>query len=167
MAVQIEGESLALELPDPLPVTAVIETNPLHISENWRAALQADETTNDSDKTFTVPASTEWEVLSIWIELTTTATVGNRQVVVEMQDSTGDVIGSFLAGIVQTASLAKNYMFAPGLELMAAFVGTYLSFPLPPMFLPAGFKVRVYDSAAIDAAADDMVVQMVVASRAV
>jgi len=58
-------------------------------------------------------------------------------------------------------------MFAPNLALMTSFVGIYLSFPLPPMVLPAGFKVRVYDSAAIDAAADDMVVQMVVKSRTV
>jgi hypothetical protein len=137
------------------------------ISESWRVALQAEETTNDSDKTFTVPASTEWEILSIWIELSTTATAGNRQITVERQDSTGDVTGKFLAGIVQTASLAKEYMFAPGLQLMTAFVGAYLSFPLPPMFLSAGEKVRVYDSAAVDAAADDMVVQMVVAARTV
>ena len=137
------------------------------ISENWHPVLQAEETANDSDKTFTVPASTEWEILSIWIELVTTADVGNRQITVEMQDLSADVIGSFLAGKVQAASLTRNYMFAPGLQLMTDFVGTYLSFPLPPMFLPAGFKVRVYDSAAIQAAADDMVVQMVVAARAV
>ena len=150
LAVKIEGASQSIP-----------------ISESWRVALQADEAANDSDKTFTVPASTEWEILSIWVELSTTATVGNRQVVVEMQDSAGDVIGSFLAGIVQTASLTRNYMFAPGLELMTVFVGAYLSFPLPPMVLPDGFKVRVYDSAAVDAAADDMVVQMMVASRTV
>jgi hypothetical protein len=137
------------------------------ISESWRVALQADETANDSDKTFTVPASTEWEILSIWIELSTTATVGNRQIVVEMQDSTGDVIGKFLAGAVQLASLAREYEFAPMVQLMTAFVGTYLSFPLPPYFLSAGEKVRVYDSAAVDAAADDMIVQMKIATRTV
>jgi len=137
------------------------------ISESWRVALQAEETANDSDKIFTVPANTEWEILSILIELTTTATVGNRQIKVEMQDSAGDVIGSFVAGAVQAASLGRNYMFAPGLELMTVFVGIYLSFPLPPIFLPAGFMVRVYDSAAVAAAADDMVVQMMVAARTV
>ena len=137
------------------------------ISENWHPVLQAEETANDSDKIFTVPASTEWEILSIWIELATTATVGNRQITVERQDSDGDVTGKFLAGAVQAASLAKEYMFAPGLQLMTDFVGAYLSFPLPPLFLSAGENIRVYDSAAIAAAADDMVIQMVVAARTV
>jgi hypothetical protein len=169
MAVQIEGESLALELPDPLPVTAVIETNPLHTSENWRAALQADETTNDSDKTFTVPASTEWEVLSIWIELTTTATVGNRQLEIQLQDSEGDVIGAFQVGIVQPASQIYNYLIAIAMPDLATLYDTnYLITPLPAgTFLSAGEKVRIWDNNAVDAAADDMNVQMKIAYRTV
>lgn len=140
---------------------------PIPISESWRTALKADETVDNSDKTFTVPASTEWEISSIWIELATTNTVGNRQITVEMQDSAGDVIGQFKAGATQAASLAYTYMFAPGIELMVIPVNLYLSFPLPVMFLPAGFKVRVYDSAAIDPAADDLNIQMMIAARSV
>jgi hypothetical protein len=142
-------------------------TGDVATSEIWRVSLQAEETQNDSDKMFVVPASTEWQILSIWVELVTTADVGNRQVTIEMQDDAGDIIGSFNAGAVQAASLTRNYMFAPGLEAMAAFVGIYLSTPLPQIFLPAGFKVRVYDSAAIAVAADDMVCQMMVAARTV
>ena len=140
---------------------------PESVSEVWRPNLLADEVINDSDKTLTVPANTEWEILSIWVELISTAVVGNRQITVQMLDGAGDIIGSFNAGAVQAAGITRNYMFAPGLELMVAFVGIYLSFPLPPMFLPAGFAVRIYDSAAIDPAADDMVVQMIYASRTV
>ena len=44
--------------------------------------LQADEAANDSDKSFTVPAGRMWELTSIWVELVSTATVGNRQMVV-------------------------------------------------------------------------------------
>jgi hypothetical protein len=165
-------------VPVPLPVTdnggsltvdgtVAISTNPVPTSENWRVTLVADEVVDDSDKTFTVTASQEWEILSIWIELTTTATVGNRQITVDMLDSANDVIGSFVAGANQAASLGRNYMFAPMLQLMTAFSGVYLSFPLPPFFLPAGYKIRVYDSAAIAAAADDMIVQMTYAWRTV
>lgn len=158
-----------------MPVISAIVTGsivgiagqPIGISENWRVTLLADETVDDSDKTFTVTAGQEWEILSIWIELTTTATVGDRQITVEIQDSTGDVIGSFVAGANQAASLGRNYMFAPMVQLMTAFSGIYLSFPLPPFFLPAGYKIRVYDSAAIAAAADDMIVQMTYAFRTV
>lgn len=141
--------------------------DPLPVSEDWRVTLVADETVDDSNKVFTVTAGQEWEILSIWIEFTTTATVGVRQITVDMLDNANDVIGSFVAGTTQIASLGRNYMFAPMVQLMTAFSGTYLSFPLPPFFLPAGFKVRVWDSAAIATTADDMIVQMTYAYRAV
>ena len=41
--------------------------------------LSAEESANDSDKSFAVPASTEWIIKSIWVELTTTGTGGDRQ----------------------------------------------------------------------------------------
>ena len=156
VAVDIQDAEISLDTSEAMPT-----------SESWRVALQAEETANDSDKTFTVPAGTEWQILSIWVELASSADVGARQMTVQMLDSADDVIGQFKAGATQAASLTYLYMFAPGLELMSAVVGTYLSFPLPPMFLPAGFKVRVYDSAAVAAAADDMVIQMMVAARTV
>ena len=36
---------------------------------------------------------------------------------------------------------------------------------IPPLLLPAGYSIRVLDTAAIDAAADDMVVQAMVIER--
>jgi hypothetical protein len=45
---------------------------------------------------------------------------------------------------------------------------TFLMTPIPPtILLPAAYIIRVYDSAAVAAAADDMVVQLMVARRAV
>jgi predicted Zn-dependent protease len=44
---------------------------------------------------------------------------------------------------------------------IAESVSDYHELPLPvPFIVPEGFDVRVYDSAAIDAAADDMVVHI-------
>jgi hypothetical protein len=141
------------------------------IDDYWRPSLQAEETENDSDKSFTVPASTQWRVKSIWVELTTTADVGDRVIGVEIQDSAADVILKIEAGAVQAASLARYYAFAPWQADLIAFRGAgsdLLLTPLPPdLVLPAGYIVRVYDTAAIAAAADDMIVQMLVDARTV
>jgi len=144
-------------------------SNPVNSIDSWRVSLQSDETTNDSDKTFTVPASTEWQVLWVWVELATTATVGNRQLVIEIQDSAADVIGQFRAGVVQAASLTRYYQWAASMADLQAFRDTdWLMTPLPPgLILQAGDILRVYDNNAVDAAADDMVVQMQIASRSV
>jgi hypothetical protein len=127
------------------------------------AVLVADETADDSDKSLTVPAGYQYHILSVWVELTTTATVGDRQVVVEAQDDSSDVIGQARAGAVQAASLTRYYQFSPSGQDMLAFRDTdYLSVPLPMWTLPAGYKLRVYDNNAVAAAADDMVVQVLV-----
>lgn len=134
-----------------------------------RATLQADETANDSDKTIAVSASVEWEIMTIWVELITTATVGNRQIVIEFQDNSSDVIGQIRAGAVQAASLTRNYMFgqALGVDLTSFRDTSFLMTPLPKIILPAAYIVRVYDNAAVDAAADDLVIQMMVMERSI
>lgn len=138
------------------------------LMDGWIATLQSEEALNDSDKTFTVPAGTEWELSTISVELVSTATVGNRQMEIRITDGSDDVIGRVRAGIVQAASLTRNYMFGVGLPDLAAFRDTdLLMTPLPALVLPAGYKIRVLDKAAIDAAADDMDVQMMVKARLV
>lgn len=151
------------------PVGGIVLADPLPTIDEWRIALQSDETADDSDKTFTVPASTEWQVLWIWVEFTSTATVGDRQLVVQIQDSAADVIGEIRVGTVQAASLTRNYMLGATLADLQAFRDTdWLCTPLQPgLMLQAGDILRVHDNNAVDAAADDMIVQMQIAARTV
>lgn len=138
------------------------------ISDTWTPSLQAEETADDSDKTFTVPASIIWAIQSIWVELTTTATVGARQIEIMFTDGSDDVIGVAHPAVTQAASLTYNYMFGLGLpDLQVLRDSTYLQSSLPMMYLPAGYKIRIRDNNAVAAAADDMVVQMMVLSKAV
>lgn len=130
---------------------------------DWRPKLVSDTANDDSDKTFTVPNGKTWEVKWIWVELVTTATVGNRQIVVVALDSTSDVIGLVNAGAVQAAGATRNYLFAHHVGDLTAFRNTsYLTNPIPEFILPQGFAIRVYDITAVAAAADDMVVHMLV-----
>lgn len=140
----------------------------LIVAPSFVPGLSAEEAANDSDKSFTIPASTEWIIKSIWVELITTAVGGDRQMEVQVQDDGADVIMSMRAGIVQAASLTYTYLFAPNVaDLTALRDVDYLSTLIPELWLPAGYVVRVFDNNAVDAAADDMVVQIRYASRTV
>jgi len=143
-------------------------TDPWLIYDNWRAATTSDTALNDSDKSWTTPADTERHIFSIWVELTTTATVGDRQLVVEVQVAGPDVTAQWArAGVVQAASLTRYYEFAPGLADLLAFRDTdYLSTPIPvTAILKPADVLRVYDANAIDAAADDMICHIQYADR--
>jgi hypothetical protein len=134
----------------------------------WTVTLIADETADDSDKTITVPASTEYQVLTIYIEYTSTATANDRQIQINFLDGAGDVIGQIRPNVVQAASLTRYYMIGPSLANGVAFYDTdHIQTPMPPtIFLPATYAIRIYDNNAVDAAADDMILQVMVASRA-
>lgn len=142
----------------------------LQTSEIWRINLLPDEDLNDSDKLFIMPEDQEWQILWIWVELATTAAAGNRQLVIEVLDDEGDVIGQLArAGVVQAASLTRYYLFAPAVADMTGYRDTdYLSTPIPPTtFLQTGNTLRIWDNNAIAAAADDMIVQIQYAYRGV
>lgn len=138
----------------------------LKATDEWVATLKIDEAADDSDKKFLVATGEEWIVKSIWIELTTTADAGDRLLVVEIQDTADDVVDQVRVGIVQAASITRYYHLAPGAPNLTAFIDTdYLSTPIPEWHLPAGYDIRVYDVKAIQAGADDMIVQMMTLVR--
>ena len=143
----------------------------LIVADPWVPELQIDEAADDSDKSFTVDADEYWKIQSIWVELVTTAAAGNRELVIEIQDDAADVVARVKAGIVQAASVTRYYLFAPNVTELAAFRGTTLADTLstiiPNWTLLSGWTVRVYDIAAIAAAADDMVVQMMIEKKTI
>ena len=124
---------------------------------------QADAAADDSDKTLTVPAGKAWRLRSLFARLVSTATAGNRQLDVLITDESDNVLGTYKAGAVQAASLTRDYIFAPGHPQETGFTGQVMLRALAEAWtLPAGYKVRVYDSAAIAAAADDLTVRLLV-----
>jgi hypothetical protein len=149
--------------------TDVGAANPVPVTDTWEVVTLSDEGANDSDKEIAVPAGYEYQVLWIWVEYTSDANAGNRQLEVDFRDAADDVIGQIRPGVTQAASLTRYYMFAPALADLGAFRDTdYLMTPLPPtMFLPAGYDIRIWDNNAVSAAGDDMIIQMQVARRAV
>lgn len=132
-------------------VEGVTEVPPLHGIFDAAA--------NDSDKSYTVPDGEMWKLLYANIKLVTTATVGNRQIRMSVLDADANEVGYISAGAAQAASLTRNYGFMQGIYRETAFVDGMIQVPIPmDLYLPAGYTVRFYDSAAIAAAADDMTV---------
>lgn len=128
--------------------------------------LQADALLNDSDKTLTVPAGKQWWVKSVYAQLITTASAGNRQLDVLCTTDLDAEIAKFVAGAVQAASLTRTYVFAPQHPQETVFTGGLMLRALAgDLVLPAGYKIRIFDSAAIDAAADDLTVRVLVEER--
>jgi len=116
-----------------------------------------DATTNDSDKSFTVPTGKIWHMIGIRFYLTATATVGNRIPSIYVAPDGANYFVYF-QGAALTASNTGQYMVSfqgvsDDFTAAAAVVQGSM-----PMILPAGAIVRVYDVGAVDAAADDMVV---------
>lgn len=119
---------------------------------------QSEATANDSDKAVTVTAGRSWRMVLIQVAFTATATVGTRTLLVEIRDAADAVILTLKhSSNAITASEVMTFQWFVGALLVAptdgAITGTQ---EMPDLLLPAGWDIRCYDSAAVDAAADDM-----------
>ncbi len=119
-----------------------------------------DAAADDSDKTIAVPADTRWALDSLLVLLVTTATPGNRQIRVQVRDGSGNVLYDMTAPAVQSQSNTVTYCFAPGLPRVEQIADELQTAPLPSLVLEATFDVRVFDTAVIAVAADDMTVRV-------
>ena len=144
-------------------------SSPIYVDDIWTVDLVVDEAADDSDKTVTVTASQLWQILNIRVELVTTATVGDRQIEIQVRDTADDIVLNILPGTAQAASLTYVYSFAPAFPDLTAVRDTnYVLTPLhPTCLLPAGYDLRIWDNNAVAAGADDMDIQIMYAWKAV
>lgn len=106
-------------------------------------------------KVFTVPNGEMWEVCWAHIILVTSATVGNRNLLVTISDANGNQIFDFTITVTQAASLTRHYTFQQGVYREAAFAGDDIQIPIPKdLFMTPGFYATVSDINNVDAAAD-------------
>lgn len=143
---------------------------PIAMSDDRRGqiCLLTDATLNDSAKSYVVPASEYWKVLAAYFSIATTATAGNRLMAIDFLEGTPALISRVPFGAVQAASLTWNYSAYPAAPNLSAVAGVALALtaPLPASFwMPTGYAIKVIDTAAIDAAADDITVRIVIERR--
>lgn len=124
---------------------------------------------NASQKVFTVPPNQEWQLVSAYFEMTTSATTGNRQILMQLENEAGGVLAQIVAGATQAASSLRKYSFGVGLADLTTFRDTdKLQTPLPPVILATGYRLRVSDSAGVDTVGDAIAVaRLIVMQRAI
>lgn len=119
-----------------------------------RFVVTRDATLNDSDKTvLTVPAGKKVKLQEFHVSYVASAVVGNRTLTIQYTDG-ANVIFQKTWGINQPAN--QTYPYCGYIGANFDVVNAPFSLPLPDVMLLAGYTVRIWDSAAIDAAADDM-----------
>ena len=121
--------------------------------------VEVDALLNDSDKTTTIPVTERWEVRHIFVELITTATVGSRQLRLVISDKNGGELFAVDLDATIAASLTET-------RTVSVFPGSSTNTVIRPSLpCPVGGSIRIFDSAAIDAAADDMTVRILADKR--
>lgn len=144
-------------------------TEHVKIEKPWgkgRIVWYFDDTANDSDKSFTVPAGKIVMPFFVAATLACTATVGNRSLRMTISDGTNLIYKTtFQASVAasQTGTLyvepgpyASSTTARPG-PGSSDTANVTLSVTMPsPLYLKAGYIIHVWDRAAIDPAADDM-----------
>lgn len=148
-----------------------LDSSPLfitgNVSDEWAITAVNEVTPSDNDKTLSVPADREYQVLSIAVDYYAFGDAGTRQLELDFRDSTGNTFAQIRPGVTQTANTTGHYVFAPSLADHLSFRDTnYLMTPLPPtLFLQPSEDVRIFDNNDITAN-DTMVVRVRVAERA-
>lgn len=129
------------------------------VTEVTPIASYFDAAANDSDKAWVVPDGEMW--LLNWAHLISvaSATVGNRIFCIDVTDEDGNLLIDIPSSAAQTAGTTEHYVFYQGIYRETAFAANAIQIPIPKdLYLKAGYTLRFYDRAAIDAAADDMTV---------
>lgn len=128
--------------------------------------LVRDAVANDSDKTFTVPTGKVWCLHNVMAQLSCTATAGDRYLLLVITDGTNALWTSYL-GAASSANEVGMYWWGSPIAgstvrrnfSLAANVNDEIDQPiLKDVPIPSGYTIRVYDVAAVDVAADDLIV---------
>lgn len=118
-----------------------------------------EEAADDSDKVLDfdtdINEGVAFEVEAVRVEYVATATAGERRLNLQVRDGAADILQVLEFADTAAANATTNYQAAPGLTPAS---GTDVSYEtLPDNFtLRPGQDLRLFDAAAVDAAADDV-----------
>jgi hypothetical protein len=142
------------------------EDNPLAVaqvfgglgSKDWQIRMYRDLAANDNDKTITVPANHQWQILSIYVVYASSADAGTRQLQIDFagtrqlqidfRDQTGVTLFEQRPNATQAVDETRRYSIGPSMANLTSFYDTdHLQTPLPPtIFLDAAWSIRFFDN---------------------
>lgn len=125
-----------------------------------------DTAANDSDKVYSAIKGSALEnneaarIISVRVQYTSTATVGNRQLELQVLDRDANIIYEKIAATTQAASLTYNYQFGANVaDATSPDSNDDVSVSIPEeLYIPPGGDLRIFDNAAVAAGADDMLI---------
>ena len=138
-------------------------------SGSWEIDSHYNGDPDSSDKTYTVPETQEVQVFTIFVDYTSTAAPGDRQLQLLFQNAQAQTILDIRPNVVQAASLQRFYSFGPSLANQLAFYDTdQIQTPIPPTLFGRGnYTLRIWDNNAVDVGDDDMLVTIAFGKRIV
>ena len=121
--------------------------------------------TDDSDWTYTVPTGKAWLLLYAKFDITASANAGNRHQAIDIGNGTNVFLtiyndnnavaatqrGTIEIGFGETYTVTANQLST----LSHLSVTSGIRSPIPLLYLPAGYTIRLWDISAIHAAGDD------------
>jgi len=110
--------------------------------------------------TLSMPRKDKYKLLWMDLEYTSAAGAGNREVRLDLIGPDGSTIyASFHTGVQQAASNTYSYEFIPGGATAGSVKVDTVDVAIPAqLVIPAGYKLKVHDSANISAG-DSMVIK--------
>ena len=109
------------------------------------------EVSADNDYSTGVPVDEHWEILSVNVVYTATATVGNRSLVLEITNTVSGIVTTAPTTALIVANDVINVTFANGLAV-GVLAGTHITVPTAAMYAATGWGMRLYDVNNIDVA---------------
>lgn len=120
-----------------------------------------DDTLNSNNKIITVPDGKKWQVLSIFMDFTATATAGSRRIELFLRTANDDVFFNVFNSANITASQNRVLNWLPGAGLVTTSDDAYF-IPLPSeVWLGEGMDIRIRTKSSVDVN-DDMLIRILV-----
>lgn len=133
------------------------------VSSIWNPLPISERTLNVGYKEIEVPADTFWQLLYGQIQMVTTATVGDRHLMLAFRNPSAFTVFSVKGLTVQSASKNWNYPVMPQGILPNDYIADHHVLPIPAYaLLGAGWTIAIVETQGVDEDADDIFVELVV-----
>lgn len=126
--------------------------------------IQVEDTAlNSFNKIITVPPGKRWTIRSIFLVITTTATVGTRRTRIDYRDENDNVLMRLPTTVdVLANEVIEQSFIVSGENRANSLDGTVLTILPHDITLIEGWDINIIDTVAVDIAADDIIVRMIV-----
>jgi len=114
--------------------------------------------TTESDNSWSLINREDRQLIFFHVAYTSDATVGNRQISIEIDNAAGDEVVDIHSGAVQAASLVRDYLFNPGVFRETSFVDNAIHCPFPAgLVIPGNHTITILDKTAVSTG-DSMII---------